>query len=335
MTTPTPPSSGRHPDDLLLPYLEGRLAPDETTMVEEHLRTCDECRTLKEQLAETVAVLTANREALCPEPWQLYELVNYGQDPDGSVATHLEQCSACKEIARSVTEKLPSDRIPAQVSHALKAHVAQIATPPSRQEEPRESLLERLYRRYRLPAFSVGLAAAILALVILLPSPAFRSGFLPSSVTWENVPKPKSFGQGMKRAAMVLFVKDSGRTLPQKEVDALYEALAPTMELYQRFQIVSPAQIADLIAKRRYRNDTVSEMVARLHSDLDVSVAALIALQPEEKGTAVAVEIVDAASGAIEAKKSERAVPDSELARTVSATVHSLLLSVGPPEKKP
>ena len=336
MTTPTPPRSGRHPDELLLPYIEGRLARDEQTLVEEHLRTCEECRTLKEQLAETVDLLTANREAFCPEPWQLYELVHYGRDPDGTVAAHLEQCDACREIARSVTEKLPADQIPASVRHALKAHVAQTAVPPFREDQPSESLLDRLYRRYRLPAFSIGLAAAILALVILLPSPAFRSGFLPSSVAWENVPKPKSFGQGMKRAAMVLLLKDSGRKMPQREVDSLYHALAPTMELYQRFQIVSPEQVAEAIGKRRYRDDTVSEMVAHLHRELGVSVVALITIQPEEKGTAVEVEIVDADSGAVEAKKSERAVPDHELPMIVSAAVHSLLLTAepaGPTEK--
>jgi hypothetical protein len=78
--------------------------------------------------------------------------------------------------------------------------------------------------------------------------------------------------------------------------------------------------------------------VAHLHRELGVSVVALIAIQPEEKGTAVEVEIVDADSGAVEAKKSERAVPDNELPKIVSATVHSLLLAAGPAgptEKKP
>ena len=335
MTTPTPPSSSQHPEDLLLPYIEGRLSPDERAMVEAHLHACQECRTLKEQLAETVRLLTSNREAFCPEPWAVYELVHYSHDPDGTIATHLEQCGACKEIARSITEKLSADQMPARVAQALKESVAQMAPPPRQTSEPQESLLENLVRRYRLPALSLGLAAAILVLVVLLPSPAFRSGFLPSSVTWENVPKPKSFGQGMKRAAMVLLLTDSGRTMPQNEVDALYHALAPTMDLYQRFQIVSPAQLSAAIGKRRYRDDTVNEMIARLHSELDVSLVALITVKPEKDGSAVEVEIVDAGSGKVEAKKSESRVPGSELAKTVATTAHSLLLAAGPSEKQP
>ena len=333
MKKPAPPNS-LHPDELLLPYIEGRLDSDQKAMIEEHLSTCDECRTVKEQLAETVDLLKTNREVFCPEPWQVYELVHYGRDPDGTVVRHLEQCSECNEVAGSVAEKLPAEQIPPAVLQALKMRVADAARPADRRDQPREGLVAKLYRLYRFPVLAAGLAAAILALVVFLPAPTFQTGLVLSSDTWENVPTPKAFNPGMKRAAMVVLVKDSGQEPSQKKIDSLYEALAPTMELYERFRILSPAQLRDAIGKRRYRNDSVTEIVDRLHQELHVSTVVLITIRQKKKRATVDLELVDAGSGAVQAKKVEKDVPDNVLEGTIREAAHSLLLGAAPTPTK-
>ncbi len=65
-----------------------------------------------------------------------------------------------------------------------------------------------------------------------------------SSVSWEGIPKPKSI---QKKAAFVVLFKDFKDPVPQKQIDSLYEALQPSMELNERYGIVSPAEISEAV----------------------------------------------------------------------------------------
>ena len=69
MTRPGQLNNNNHPDDLLLPYVEGLLTPTEKHMVENHLGACVECSSEVSRLRETIALLAVHRDAFCPDEW--------------------------------------------------------------------------------------------------------------------------------------------------------------------------------------------------------------------------------------------------------------------------
>ena len=73
------------------------IAPAEKARLEEHLSTCDECALRVKELRETTAALKQNKQAFCPEPWELYEFAQSGDDPHGTVSIHVQDCPLCSE----------------------------------------------------------------------------------------------------------------------------------------------------------------------------------------------------------------------------------------------
>ena len=61
-----------HYDELLLPYAEESLAPEERRVVQEHVDLCPRCSGEVEGLRAMIAALREHKQAFCPEAWEIY-----------------------------------------------------------------------------------------------------------------------------------------------------------------------------------------------------------------------------------------------------------------------
>ncbi len=267
-----PPSATEHPSDLLLPYAEDLLTPIDKETVEDHLRGCAQCASELEELRETIALLKGNKEAFCPEHWELYEYVHYGKDPAGLIGSHLQQCEPCKEAAHALSEKTAPEAMPDQVWAALMQRLPSTHRDSPLAEPDSESFIDRVYRLFRFPAIAVGVAtAAVLAFVLLRPPQMPQSVMALSSVAWEKAPKPKDLLPSAKRAAIVLALKDFDPPWPKERIDGLYEALAPPVEMYARFHIVPPRVVGESLDRSDLKLPQTSAVVDALAKKLSLS----------------------------------------------------------------
>lgn len=54
--------------ELITPYLDGELSPEQRARIEEHLAICDGCMNALEQMRETIRVTGSLTEEQIPEP---------------------------------------------------------------------------------------------------------------------------------------------------------------------------------------------------------------------------------------------------------------------------
>lgn len=320
-----PPNTSEHPEELLLSYVEGLLPAAERAMVEEHLKACSRCTAVASELRDTVMLLKKNREAFCPEPWELYEYVHYGIEPDPALKKHLESCPACSEMLETLRVEEPAHPIPEAVLDKVRNLYRGSEQRRLRDTADRWDVVSRFFRR---PVFgALAAAAAVLVIFLLYPREVSQYPIAFSPVTWESTPKPKAFAASMPRVAFVVAVNECDRPLTQNSLDSVYEALAPSMELYERFQIVSPAMVRNGLRKLASGIDSRARLLEGLRTQLDVSLACLVTIECKGDRMKLQADLVDTASGAVRTAGTRSAVSRSELGVAARAATHEVLMS--------
>lgn len=330
MTTPNPPQSQAHPDDLLLPYLQDLLAPDQRSAVELHVAECPRCSDELEGLRETIGLIRDNRVLLCPSDFALYELVRYGTDPGGRVSAHLDTCAPCRQLADEFWTDQPREPMPDLLWAQVRERLPRSAVPQRERDTQDadtlgESWFSRISRLFRFPTLAAAAAAAILAGVILYPRGMPEEMIALSPVAWEQVARPKGLDHAPKRLAMVVVLKGFTERYSQARIDAIYRALAPSMDISERYQVLAPAQVRDSLRKARPSPDDTGKVLATLAQGLDVSTAAMIIIRQRAKVFDIEAQLLDAKSGSIQAHKSEARVPEDQLEHRVCAVVFGML----------
>ncbi len=327
MKKPSPPTSSEHPDALLLPYVEDMITSAEKADVEEHLSTCDQCALRAEELREAIAALKQNKQAFCPEPWELYDFAQSGDDPHGVISLHVEHCPLCSEDLRARKMALPEEPMPAALWTRLRERVPAPAPRQIRPRTPRwgQIFLQNLARLWKAPAMAAGVAAAVLLLVVTFyPRDITRPMIGLSSVKWEGVPKPKSL---QKNAAFVVFFKDFKDSVSQQQIDSLYEALKPSMELNERYNILSPAEISESIKTGEVSSSDRAAMIEGLRKNLNVSRVLVVTVLPSADKLAARIELIDTISGKTLQTQTNENIGLRDLAARVRSNVFSMLLS--------
>jgi len=316
-------------DGLLLKYVEDLLGPEERTAVEDHLRKCPQCSRQLGALQETVGTLREFKHAFCPEPWELYEFVNHQIDREGAISRHIRECGSCRDAAEGLLIEAQAQTMPRELSRQVKERLPKSHTIEEAKDRQPVALIERLRERFRLPALAMGAAAAVLLAVLLIPREPPQSVITLSTSTWESVPKPKSARTQGNGVAIIIALKDFPNPLPQNRVDSLYEAVAPTMELYERFPIVSPAQLRHAVKKGLIKPDDKKKMLQGLRAKLGVSIAALVTVSYKPGGMAVDCRLVDTASGDTLSEERASGVSSEALEKRIRWMVNGQLLAHG------
>ena len=329
MPYPEPPNGTEHPEDLLLPYVEGLLQPEEENRVTQHVLVCSRCSSDVERLRATISILRDNREAFCPSSWQLYEFLHYGHDPHDAVADHLRSCPSCSHLVETLSAHAPAEEMPSALWEQVRSRFPHSDETSSPLHRRRVGLLERFSRLFRVPALAAGAAiAALLLVVVLYPREMPQSVVALSSVTWEGIPKPKPFDQSRKRVAILLAFKGFDPPMTQQKIDSWYESLAPPMEMYERFSVVSPAEVREAVSKGWVTARDRQDLLERLRGSLGVSQVILVRAEAALHGTNLVTELLHTASGTVIAQKTVTGVSDAELEQTIKQTAFRELLGL-------
>jgi hypothetical protein len=315
------PEPTKHPDELLLLYVENMLGPDEKIKVETHLGECKECTSRVQALRATITALKNGPEIFCPEPWEIYEFVKEGK-PEGSVSSHLGLCSSCRlEAVQYETASL--EPMPAGLWNIIKERISRVPGRSGLEPEKAPGFMERLHEWFKLPAIAMGAAvAALLVVLVLYPRAPIQTDVGLTSVTWEGVLKPKSF----QKATVLLVLKNVKPPLSQARIDSLYEALKPDMDVSARFGMLSPAVVSAAIKNREIDTDNEKRLLSDLHSKYSVSLAVLVHMSRKGETYDVRVNMMDPISGKELRTTMLRDVPDGRLNEQVREAVKGLLL---------
>jgi hypothetical protein len=170
--------------------------------------------------------------------------------------------------------------------------------------------------------------AAVLLVVVLYPRDIPQSLVALSPVTWEGTPRPKPFDLSRKRVGFLLAFKEFDHPVSQERIDALYESLAPTMDLHERFSVVSPGELKDILQRRWGKLSDTRDLVDRLRGPSGVSAVISVTVEEVPGGADVVTELIDTAGGNIVARKTERRLSDADLPHRIRQSAFALLLEL-------
>ncbi|MBI4965378.1 MAG: zf-HC2 domain-containing protein [Desulfomonile tiedjei] len=326
-------TSSEHCDELLLPYVEDLLAPEQRRIVQEHVDHCSRCSKEVEGLRAIIASLRDNKQAFCPEAWDIYEAVRSGAAAQASLSVHLKQCPRCFEEFQSYTAT--AEAMPPQLLAKVKERLER--SPVSEKAEAPEKkpfkLWEWITEHFRRPAFGVAAAvAAILIVVLIYPREQMEYMVGLSSVAWENVPRPKTGVESTgQRSAVLMFFRNFKEPLSRDKVDTLYQALEPSIEVNERFDVIPPATLTKAIKRGKVDPFNREKLLENLNDEFDVTTAVLVTVEPAARGFDVTCNLARAPEGTMLKDKIVRGVSEAQLAPTVRDAVWELLLG---PEAK-
>jgi len=324
-----------HCDELLLSYVEDSLAPEERQIVQEHLDHCPRCSGEVEGLRAITAALRAHKRAFCPEAWEIYECVRSGASPHEALALHLKECSHCLEEFQSYTPPTAEEPMPAELLAQVKARLEEspVAEPVEAEKKRSLDLWEWILEHFRRPALGVAAAAAAILIVVLIyPREAMEPMVGLSAATWENVPRPKiGIESTRERAAVLLFFRGFRQPLSKSKVDSLYQALEPSIEVTQRFDVIPPAVLMKAIRSGEIDPFDRKKLIEGLDDKLEVARVALVTIEPASRGFDVRCDLIRTSDGMRLKRTIVRGVNEADLASTVRGRVWDLVLS--PAEK--
>ncbi|MBM3300618.1 MAG: hypothetical protein FJY85_11750, partial [Deltaproteobacteria bacterium] len=124
MKNPDRSDSAEHPKEFLLPYVEDLLPVEERTVMDQHLRSCQECSREVTELDYIIGTLRTHKEVFCPDPWLLQDYVDLGQDPGDRISEHLKECASCSEELSHVKSSPAESIMPPRVREAFEEHYA-------------------------------------------------------------------------------------------------------------------------------------------------------------------------------------------------------------------
>jgi len=127
--------------------------------------------------------------------------------------------------------------------------------------------------------------------------------------------------------ATIIFLKGFKKPFKEERIDSLYGSLAPTREMDERFDFVSPADVKDAVNRGKIKIDTINNILQGLSHELDVSRVVALTLTPVGDAFGIEGELVETRTGKIVAKHSVQGAPGPELSSRMKTTAKRLLFA--------
>lgn len=319
---------------LLLRYLEGSVSQEEESKVSRLLQASPEASRELEELKRLTQTLKTDKTVFCPDLSEISEFCDTGDDPSGTIAAHLEECTSCREEANALKAFRPNANIPPEIWNRISDKLAQRSqrTPSSRRSES-SGLTLWFYSLFRRPILAVGAAVVAAVLIVMLyPSKPTGPILALSSASWESdwtVKVPVVPG-GRERTGLLMILKDLKPPINQQRIDSIYEGLKPDAEEQKRYDLVDPSRIKEALEGVASVGLPLEETVNMLQKKLGIRRVVVITLSSEDNQIRIRGELVDAASGKPLAKPVEEVASDQSLSSRLRNLVYgSLLLRVG------
>lgn len=338
MTNTNQNNSKGHLRELQLPYLEGRLTPDDESKLLAHLKTCSHCTEEIEELKSWIETLSNNKQVMCPKPWEILESLR-GNDPQGEIALHLKECRTCHREA----EILKAELIETEVSDILWNQLRQNLQKDVRQPDRfifgqwLSEFREKVLPIFRTPALAIGAAAAaLLVVVIFWPFKTEQSVIALSSVKWTKPKEIHSMGepgqfpkQGFEkpkeRLATVLSLNGFGEPLPTEKIDSLYQVLRPSRAINEHFDAVSPIILQKAVEEGKLRLDNRNILLQDLHDKLGIPQTLFITITKHWNRFEIEGELIETATGSVNRRMQVSNVAEAELLSSLRIAARSVL----------
>jgi len=320
----------KHLKTEFVPYVEGTLSEEDSKRVEEHLRQCPACRAEMEETRHIISALEKDRTLFCPLSSDIYDFATGGSDPNGSIAKHLSECVTCRAEYVQYCKIVGRESLPAELWTGIKSRLDATSEPGSsayRGVNIKESVIQGLSRWFRLRMMIPALiAAAVLVIFLYKPIvPNNMVGF--TSVAWEKVPQPKDGGHGERRDLVYVILYDRFKeAVPQRKIDALYLSLAPSIEVVNRYRVVPPAHVSDVIKKRAAEVSTTSDVCRILAEKWGNGLAVIFTITPSTAGVFVDARLLDLWSNRQIAELELKEVPLDQLEKTLQEISRQLVM---------
>ncbi|MFC1836206.1 zf-HC2 domain-containing protein [Thermodesulfobacteriota bacterium] len=319
-----------HPDGLLMPYVEGLLDPPVRTAVDTHLDTCTECAEKLKELERLATSLNRNRDAFCPEPWELFAFCEDPANPAKGIAEHVDQCPLCRADAAEFQARTREEPLPEKVRTAVEFHYPQ-GVGEQAADENRSGWLKDLFAplfRVRAPLLGAAMAAILVA-VIVYPTAKLEQTMGLSSLTWENgkaglVPKSMSY-DSRPRVAMLVMLRDFRQPLSQEEIDSLYRALKPTPEMQRSLDVLAPAVVKSAVGTDEFEPNDREGILERLDDDFDLARLLIVTLTGPRSRVVIENEVIEPKTKRTIAKGKVEAVSENGLTARLRDSALSLL----------
>lgn len=306
------------------------------TDVEEHVKSCPDCSAKSAGLDRMIDSLAKHKEIFCPEPWQLYEFADTGNDVEGKLARHIEGCASCAErlheYRRSAIDPVA---MPQTLLEAFREHAAQEKVACQTDSDgPLKTIHDFFSSIFQMPVFLVGAAAAaILAVVLLYPRVDAPPQLALSDVTWKSNlglmgARPTSGDASKPRVAAVVMFDGLQAPWPQDQIDEIYWELRPTRRMRKHLSFVSPEQVKKMLGGVRPRS-SVEKVAEKLRADKSADHLLVLTVKPVEDRMDILGRVINCATGETLGEVKDPAVERSNLTshlKNLSIRLGSLIL---------
>jgi hypothetical protein len=291
---------------LLLRYLEGLLAEEESIAVERLLESSKEAFRELDELKSMVQLMRTSERVFCPEPWLISEFLETGKDPSGELSKHLRECDTCRQEAMVLGIYPVDERIPLTLMEDIRRELG--VTTKEGPLLPSGSrfflFLDSIstYFRFHWTALAAATAAVLLA-IFLYPGPSIGPVVALSSITWDE--GKSDLGGGLlgivphakEHVTTILRFKVSGQRLSQEEIDSFYTAAAPRGRLADDYDFVPPARVKEVVGAENLSSHDLKNMLNMLRTTLAVDKVVLVTVTIDGSRASIQSELIETSTG--------------------------------------
>jgi len=326
-----------HNEELRLAYLENLLSPDDNSKFEEHLKTCPDCAKQVGDLSVWISLLKSNKDALCPEEWQLFDYACGREDTTGAMASHLNLCSSCRNTVETFAASAPQKGMP----NALWKKMTRLEGDQFPKERGASyawlyEFWDQLANLFSPPlALAGAVAAAVLVVVLLYPHTTSGPFLGLSTVAWAPDQATSNLMGGYEaapggvtkknRLAIIVYFKGFKHKPEAEQIDALYRLLDPGREVRIHYEVVSPSQIKNAVESAGMAEGGKEEILRVLRDKLSVSHAVIMELSEKENRFTIHARLTDTASGNVVREHTVADMPAASLSEQTGAASDSVL----------
>jgi len=280
-------------------------------------------------MSQWASLVSDNRQAICPEGWELFQYDRTGEDPLGVIASHLQTCASCEGELKSLRDRAQTQGVPRDLWEKMHRLRGEPSPRLGRRPWP-EQLLDLLVGMKDLFRPAVLVPAAVAAMVVLLVVTYPRAPVVPrtvalSSVTWgpesgalglmsgERAATSLPGDRGKEALAIAILLTNFRHPVDQDRIDSFYRALEPPLAIRDRYAIASPVEWRSAISDEKQQVTYDSALLAELRSKLGISQMLTLELIKDGESYSLRARLQDTTTGNIVRERDVRNLTENEL----------------------
>lgn len=294
------------PEELMMRHATDSLSPDEKAvldgLIQEYPTMAKELR----QLETYSDVMNRYREQVfCPDTARLYDYAIMNEDPDGTVAKHIDVCPICRDEVAVYQSTGETESISSGALQAFQ-EITEPGTEP--EKTPKNARWLDVVRDFvaffvtRAVWFAGAVSVAVVVLVLFAPQnePTYQLAL--SDVKWPpSAPVFMGGGQAaatnLNRVAVVIRLKDFKRPPDPNRVESLYQVLSPPASIANKVAVLDPSIVHNSLASMESIPTSAKKLTKLLRKNPSADRLVLLTLSDEPTCCSASAELFDTCDG--------------------------------------